>query len=553
MLVTPSPLLVVHHKHQNFDDQLYHLEYALTNNASELNMAKKSQLFTDLAFLCLNEDNQNAKKSSLRASVFLSLLTDLESPDIPLFLGILALSTNDSYTARHWLQKSASQGNKNAMVLLGRLTMGAFNTAPLPDTDDRTILTAIRWFTRAIRSGSLEANYYLGELYYQHNDYRRALVYFNAYFAKTKSVLAAGFIASSLQNLGQTQLSIKWHRWCASQGLQASANSLLVIYRSSNMVVSFIQWLSVATRYSFLKEKKYFFSPLLKANLTDRLEFPQLADAISLLSFSEPYKMASQFLPAQPSVEYRPILNEYEIVSVSKSENPGLSPAARLLSSPSPIAGSTPTQLLLKAFELASPNFERRNLAMCKSVLQHLQGLKPRGLCESHLFRAKCKSQNAVDLCTAAFVCLTLEDSVYALELFGKAAILGSDTANLMIGLILFHGLVNTERAESGVVYLSRCPLDPIALLHLAVIYNDKTWARRAAQAMNMSEEGGMMHEYVGDLFANGTKFPKDDKVAMMWYGIALQKYEEYGLDTNNILQKMAQHAYNARSSSNFV
>ncbi|EAY12513.1 hypothetical protein TVAG_138920 [Trichomonas vaginalis G3] len=545
MLVTPSPLLVVHHKHQNFDDQLYHLEYALANNASDINNSPKSQLFTDLAFLCLNEDNQNAKKSSLRASIFLSLLTDLESPDIPLFLGILALSTNDSYTARHWLQKSASLGNKNAMVLLGRLTMGAFNTAPLPDFDDRPILTAIRWFIRAIRSGSVVANYYLGELYFQHNDYRRALIYFNTYFAKTKSVLAAGFIAVSLQNLGQTQLSIKWHRWCASQGLQASANSLLVIYRSGNYVVSFFQWLSVATRYSFLKEKKYFFSPLLKATLTDKIEFPQLSAAISLLSFSEPYKQASQFLPAQPSVEFRPILNESEIVAVSKSDNPGLCPATRLPSIPA----TTPTQLLLKAFDLANPYFEKRNLAMCKSILQHLQNLKPRGICESHLFRAKCKSQSANDLCTAALIALVLEDAAYALELFGKAAILGSETANLFIGLILFHGLVNTERTESGVIYLSRCPLEPVALLHLAVIYNDKVWARRAAQSLGSTEESGEMHEYVGDLFANGIKFPKDGKVAMMWYGIALQKYEEFGLDTNNILQKMAQHAYNSRSS----
>ena len=57
------------------------------------------------------------------------------------------------------------------------------------------------------------------------------------------------------------------------------------------------------------------------------------------------------------------------------------------------------------------------------------------------------------------------------------------------------------------------------------------------------------MYEWVGDLFAEGIKLPHDDKVAMMWYGIALSKAEEYGADQNALLQKIGQHAYKSRSS----
>ena len=549
MLVTPSPLLVLHCKHPFFDEQIYHTEYALGLNVAELYDPSKSQLFTDLSFLCLNEDNPNAQKSALRASMFLALFADIETPDIPLFLGILALSTNNSQTARHWLMVSASKGNKNAMVLLGKLHQGYFNTAPLPDTDDRPILRAIRWYGRAIRSGSIEALYYLGELYFNTKDYPHALHYFNLYFKKTKSALAAKFIADALFLTNNRQLSIKWHRYAASRGVQGSVNALIVDKRDACDITSFLQWYSMASRLNVFVEQKYYFSPLLRANLTDKLDIPRLQSAVILLPLSEQYTQNSPLMQAQPAVEFQPLINENGFANITKGEQINFCTDPRITKFSASVPGSGPTQLLIKAFELASPSYERRNLALCKSVLQHLQMIKPRGICESQLFRSKCKSSNPDDLVTCGFIALVLNDVVYALELFGKAALKGNETANLMLGVILFHGIGGTERLEAGVVYFSRCQLEPIALIHLGVIYNDQQWLRRAAQLLGVSAESSQMYEWVGDLFAQGIKLPKDEKVAMMWYGVALNKAEEYGCNQNEVLQKMGQHAYNSRSS----
>ena len=549
MLVTPSPLLVLHCKHPYFDEQIYHMEYALGTNAAELYDPSKSQLFTDLSFLCLNEDNPNAQKSALRASMFLALFADIETPDIPLFLGILALSTSDSQTARHWLMISASKGNKNAMVLLGRLHQGYFNTAPLPESDDRPILRAIRWYVRAIRSGSVEALYYLGELYFNTKDYPHALLYFNQYFKKTKSALAAKFIADALYLTNNRQLSIKWHRYAASRGVQGSVNALIVDKRENWDLTAFLQWYSMASRLNVFVDQKYYFSPLLRANLTERVEIPSVQNASILLSISEKYSEAGRMKEAKPSIELQNITTGHNFVNICKGETTGLHALPKIIPSPSPVPAISPTQMLIKAFKLASPSFDSRNLMLCKSVLQHLQIPKPRGICESQLFRAKCKSFNPDDLVTCAFISLVLNDVVYALELFGKAAMAGSETANLMLGLILFHGIGSTERLESGVVYLSRCPLDPIALVHLGVIYNDETWLKRAAQFLNLPYTDYRIYEWVGDLFADGIKLPQDNKVAMMWYGIALTKAEENGADQTALLQKVGQHAYNSRSS----
>ena len=52
-------------------------------------------------------------------------------------------------------------------------------------------------------------------------------------------------------------------------------------------------------------------------------------------------------------------------------------------------------------------------------------------------------------------------------------------------------------------------------------------------------KKSSKIYEYIGDLFAIGTKFPKNFSVASMFYGIAMTKAKEFGEDVNNLIFKI--------------
>lgn len=210
------------------------------------------------------------------------------------------------------------------------------------------------------------------------------------------------------------------------------------------------------------------------------------------------------------------------------------------------------TNFLKLVFKFASPSFTKRNLGLSLLFLKKMYGLHPKGISESSLFRNRCKSSNPKYLVQCGFISMMLNDNQFALQLFEKAARVGNETASLMAGLMLFHGLNITKKKKAGCFYLSQCTTNPIALLHLSLACDDELWEKRAREILGMNptydpesasiNQGSRskLYEWVGDLFAHFVKFPINMPIAMMFYGVAMKKAEDDGEEITGIIQKMS-------------
>jgi TPR repeat protein len=161
----------------------------------------------------------------------------------------------------------------------------------------------------------------------------------------------------------------------------------------------------------------------------------------------------------------------------------------------------------------------------------------------SALWRAKCESDRAADLVKCGFVCCLMNDYTSALGLFKKASQFGSETASLMCGVIYYYGLVEMRDWTRGLGYFSRCQLQPVALMHIALAQQvqDKEWRRRAKQLLSPNAPCKNISEKIGDLFYEGIKLPKVLPAAIAWYLVAFTQAEAKEADTTVILGKVSQ------------
>lgn len=68
----------------------------------------------------------------------------------------------DEYAAVQWLQRSAAQGNLDAMYHIGNILTFAANTAKLSADAD---VDAVKWYFEAARAGHSDAQYALGLMF----------------------------------------------------------------------------------------------------------------------------------------------------------------------------------------------------------------------------------------------------------------------------------------------------------------------------------------------------------------------------------------------------
>jgi TPR repeat protein len=143
-----------------------------------------------------------------------------------------------------------------------------------------------------------------------------------------------------------------------------------------------------------------------------------------------------------------------------------------------------------------------------------------------------------------------LDDYAFALSLFRRAAVLGSGTGSLMTGVILYYGLAGERDVDHAFFCMAKFVRNPIAAAHIALCpRDDREWLVSAKQAPRGDDLPEAACEYVGDLFADGVKVPRNLEIASMWYVRQLEKYEKAGRDTRFLLMKIAKVVHEMRSA----
>ena len=434
--------------------------------------------------------------------------------------GLKAKSLHDPVSAVSLLYEVAKQGDVNAMLELGYLLkdMGSTSKATL-------------WFTRAMRMGNIDALLALGNVHAETRDYQSALFFYAAHFKFTHSLQTGFRISETFLRVGKYRASMKWLRYCAAHGHHAAVQEIIaIIGKDVDMHNVIYQWLKVATRLKTVKQQPFFFSPLLKAKLTPDKSLPPLSAGAWRLN--DPFigqDVAANLLPSlAPAKSFEPkvvhglhrLANDFEQIL----------PFAHPFNS---------NGTLLMILELASDDSARRNLRLCESHLRRARRKIQTFPCDLHIWRAKCASEDPRELIKCAFVSCLMDDYKFGLSLFQKAARSGNTLAVVMCGIILYYGLHGEREIERAVFCFSRCQLDPIALMHIAIISGSKEWKRRAKELMAPCGECKNAYELMGDLFWSGTKFPRNVEIALMWYFQQYTKEKKRGNSTDSILEKI--------------
>lgn len=252
------------------------------------------------------------------------------------------------------------------------------------------------------------------------------------------------------------------------------------------------------------------------------------------------------------------------------------------------------TWLLLQLFEYVSPKPEKRNIIFASQIIYQIYNENRHGIVDSRLWQAKIKSKKQSDQIKCGFICLILKDVKSAFILFQRASMQGNSLGSLMCGLLLFHNdvesnnlnnLVSTNETENLVLkgrkealsFFLRCSDDPIALLHLYLVFNDNYYYDRAVSLIgivgnqlnrnNPSQQAGLNDEIaiehindnnnnnstigvrnlnenyapfeiVGDIFYNGIKFVQNLKIARAFYAAAIDRAYKDDVSCLNLLAK---------------
>jgi TPR repeat protein len=182
--------------------------------------------------------------------------------------------------------------------------------------------------------------------------------------------------------------------------------------------------------------------------------------------------------------------------------------------------------------------WQKRDLGLCAQFVQKLNGRG--GVADSVLFVNRAEHRSAAQLTKCGFIMTLIGDPEYAQTLFRRASDGGELTGTLMAGLALFHGMGIERETLKGCQFLAKCMIDPVALLHLGAATREPGWLDRAVVLLNgKRNELTKCYEFVGDLFFDGIKLPKDFRVASLWYGYAAIQAEIEGADNSGIIRKI--------------
>ena len=530
MLVPPSPQLIQHINDVLYSQQILRKEPGCLIASEESKKFKDSFFYLDLGFMCINGKNPRIRKAPMHAVPILSSCMDIINPEVPLFFGVLANSTNDIPTALRFFELAAQRGNVQAMNAIGLLY--ETSAALISDKPINSFDESLKWFKRALSAGSDDAYKYIGELYEKNNNKIVALHYFLKHHKATKSIYSARKCAQIFDILGDANAALKMNRICASLGDTESVLSIIDILTKNKDAAAVKAWNELKERYHILRPVDYAFSSFLSAHKGKDLSLPSFAAAANLLSLSDPFGQldnTQRLLQKFNSVSYSPGDSVFAFTKYIKTD-------------PSPSAfypTVSRTRYLLLAFDFASADYSKRNLNLCSLALKSLSEVSPKGVCESKLWQAKCKNPRDEDYAVCGFISYILKDYKYALEIFESGSRKGCCTCALMSGIMLFHGIGTQPKADRACYYFAMCPTDPLALLHLGCACDDNVWLRRAAKFLSMKFESGAMFEWAGDLFLQGVKVPPSKRIAQAWYGLALARYRENSEDILGIINKI--------------
>ncbi|KAH0792427.1 hypothetical protein GPJ56_003604 [Histomonas meleagridis] len=303
----------------------------------------------------------------------------------------------------------------------------------------------------------------------------------------------------------------------------------------------FFQWLSIGTRYNILKSQQYNFSPLLKANFSNDFSYPPLSSVKAHVQQFAPFNSMPRTVTFPVKyVTTTPI----QTAKPPPKENKNKIPITLFPS-------NSPTSRVIQLFRYATSDYSQRNLQCCTLVLNQIRSSAPQTLFDCEIWRNKFFAvDDSESQVSCGFICYLLKDYNQAFICFRNAAELGSEVGCCMCGLMLFHENSSKREIKNGLYFFSRCKLDPIALIHMGVACNEKEWVKRATELTKMKYKSGEIYEYVGDLFFEGIKFPKEMRIAQMWYGYAIAKYEEYGFGIEKVSKKLASAVFLQESHS---
>ena len=542
MFVAPSPQMLLHHKNKFYKTQLLKIEFISQNNERFEIPRDSSQFILDMAFTYSINRQPCSDLTRIDATSLLSQSSHQSLKSI--YLGFLAKRLNYKYSALKCFIDASKNGSVEALNFIGKLYEECFFHNDL----------ALKWYARSYRLNLTDSFFSLGWFFYTNNEYLKSLFFLQKHFRETNSLFTAMQIGKALEKMNQTELSMKWYKLCAVNGMKSAVTKILFLLGPdySTLYHSIFQWLPIATRFNIkvkkqppnncwrLKDKNWHLSNYLRANYSNDYSIP------STSTIKHQIQIPDQFIQISST------RNVLQHTVSEKFDHAKTNPIFAVLQLQSILNTSymfpseSNTQILLAIFECCSKNPVNRNLVYASFLLKKLQLKTNFKLFESRLWLSKCKSHNSIDLMQCGFVCALLNDYASAFDFFSKSRNLSSST---MCGIILFHGLSDGERdVEHGLYYFGKNSNDPVSLLYIGAVSNEEEYYERAAYFLRCDAKVGILAEKVGDLFYNGLQYPKNIEIAKLWYGKALDGYERQGCDTNKIMKKLSDAVYDEMS-----
>lgn len=487
----PSPIALVHSDYVALND----------NDSSMLD----ARMMTDRNRLsgCMNAAEINERFTSR-----------VESVASRVIYGLKAKALNDRPTAARLLSKVAKTGDASAMREMGLIKqdMGSFDSA-------------MTWFKRAQRAGSLNAVFDIAELHYRLREYEHTIASYVGHFGEIDGSTAAFGIAKALFMLGRKQASVDWFKMCVKNGCHSGISEIIGRRKKNeDLAELFLKWMDPTNVAGYGKPRGRLPVDMSAYGILET-RMPTLASAVRGLPD------IGISLP-KPQTHFN-----YEKYTSSGFSGKGNGNDRTLPFFPS----RSWTAHFVMVLESVSEQWEKRDLHICYSMIKKVRCVFPAFPFNLQLWRMKCMSKDPKELVKCGFVAALLDDYKVAQQLFDKASRMGQLMGTFMCGIIWFYGLAGERDLETGTLYFAKCQTMEIALMHVGVVTKQKAWRDRAKALMGKCTNP---YEVIGDFFADGAKIPKNMTAAIAWYYRQLESYEKGGLSTEAIIDKITRCAH---------
>lgn len=504
MYTPPSPQYLLHCKDPSYEGMVFFYKVLDTLTLPPMDGP------LDIALLHVHGKNPKTPKSVKAGVIELLKPYRDDSPEIPLYIGTIACSQHNYFTASFFFDEAAQRGSITAMNALGDLYLRhpeEFSTNISEPRDQ-----AKRWFKRAIRLGSTDALSNLASVYYDEDMFEVALKYYSEHFKRKELPMTAFRIAECLVNLEKGDEADKWYRLSASKGIDKAVAAL----SDQNEL-----WQKL---YSVIEDRL----PDFRSVIPDELRVYTKEESEIIMN------MPPNYTHIRPDVNQR---QQYSMISMHYPLEHS-STALESFDQAPLFPSNSPLHILLKAFELASPVYEERNLSLANALLNRLD---PNVVFNSHIFQKKITSSRVYDRVRGAFIAYHLKHYLLALSLFRDAANESITIGILMCGIMTFHGIGTERDIVMAVNYFEKLPADPMGLVYLSNSLHDANYLVRASHLVGLDPNSMGIYEWIANEFLKGVKVPRDRRIATIWYGMAYAKTSEVCFESRPILRVLSE------------